>query len=116
MFYQLIGCHPPLISDRIENMCNKTFDLSSSDENIRQVLDLIDNLFTDFHSTACKKPCTYFSFETRLMYSFTTNKTENAMKLVLDKVVDLTQTSFLIGVPSLFTGLGGAISAGRTLL
>ena len=53
---------------------------------------------------------------TRQFYSFTMNRTENRIKVVLDNIVDLTQTNFLIGVPSLLTGFGGAISGGRTLL
>ena len=105
-----------MISDRRDKMCNKTFNSTESDPSVKKVLDLIENTFNDFHSTTCKKPCTYFTFDTRQMYAFTMNGTENRIKVVLDTAVDLTQTYFLIGVPSLLTGLGGAISGGRTLL
>ena len=115
-FKDLIGCHPPLISDKIEKMCNNTFNLSISVDSVKKVLDLIDDIFNDFQSTVCKKPCTYFTYETKKEYSFTMNQTNNVIKLVLDKTVDLTKTSFLLGFTSLLTGLGGAISGGRTLL
>ena len=114
-FQKLLGCHPPLISEKKEKMCNTTFNMSTSDDTVKNVLDLIDNMFTDFHSTSCKSPCTYYKYDTRLLYSFTINRKENRVKIVLDRVVDITLTSFLLSIPGFFVGLGGAISAGRTL-
>ena len=113
-FHSLIGCHPPLISSRTEGMCSLAFNLSQSDQNVKTVLETIDNLSTDYKSTVCKKPCTSYNFHTRLMYSFTKNRTENAIKLVFDTEMDITNTYFLMKFPSLLTGLGGAISGGRT--
>ena len=115
-FHELIGCHPPLISDKRDKMCNKTFNSTQSDPFVKKVLDLNHRIFNYFQSTTCKKPCTYYTFDTRQLYSFTMNRTDNRIKVVLDNTVDLTQTHFLIGVPSLLSGLGGAISGGRTLL
>ena len=105
-FHELIGCHPPLISDERDKMGNKTFNSTQSDPFVKKVLDLNHRIFNYFQSTTCKKPCTYYTFDTRKLYSFTMNRTENRIKVVLDNTVDLTQTHFLIGVPSLLTGLG----------
>ena len=96
-------------------MCNSSFNLSKSDKRIAKVLDIIDDLFTDYHSISCKTPCTSYHYDTRLMYSFPMNITENSVKLVLDKVIDITITNFILGVPGLLSGIGGAIAAGRTL-
>ena len=114
-FQNLLGCHPPLISSALEKMCNTTFNLSKSDKIVVKVLELVDNLFTNYHSTSCKTPCTYYHYDTRFLYSFPINSTENSVKLVMNKMVDITITSFMLRWAGLFTGIGGAISAGRTL-
>ena len=49
------------------------------------------------------------------MYSTGWNEQENGFQIVFPRFVELTRTTFLIGVPSFLTGLGGAISGGRTL-
>ena len=74
---------------------------------------IVDN---DFVASTCKDPCTYFSFETSLLYTYTLDHNENIARIVFDNTVYVTKTSFLLSIPSLLTGLGGAISGGRTLL
>ena len=115
-YHELIGCHPPLISEKRDKMCNKTFDLDLQDGRVRNISLLLQDIVNDFESSTCKIPCTYFSYETSLLYSFFMEGFENDVKLVFDKTVYLTKTSFLLGIPSMLTGLGGAVFGGRTLL
>ena len=115
-FHELIGCHPPLISKKKEKICNKTFSLSRQDQSVLQLIDLLQNLVDDFDSNSCKKSCTRYVFETRKIYDTNSKKYNNSIKIVFDKNSVLTRTNFLLGVPSLLTGVGGAISGGRTLM
>ena len=114
--HDLIGCHPPLISEKRNKMCNISFDVDLQDGRVRNISLLLQDIFNDFESSTCKIPCTYFSYETSLLYSFFREGLENDVKLVFDKTVYLTKTSFLLGIPSMLIGLGGAVSGGRTLL
>ena len=41
-------------------------------------------------------------------------RNDNSIKI--DKSLKLIKTDFLLGVPSFLTGVGGAISGGRTLM
>ena len=73
-------------------------------------------MVNDFESSSCTKPCTEYNFETKMLYAQTIDQKENMIKIVFDQTVDLTKTCFLMVIPSLLTGIGGAISFGRTLL
>ena len=115
-FYQLIGCHPPLISEKKERMCNKTFSLPGHDESAKQVIDLLRNLVDNFDSNSCKKSCIQNFFETRKLWDIVWKEEDTMIKIAFDDTVELTKTTFLLGVPSLLTGVGGAISGGRTLM
>ena len=59
-------------------------------------------------------------FITNLWYNFEEigprNVDENAVTIVFAKRVQLKKTSFLLSIPSLLTGVGGAISSGQTLM
>ena len=49
-FHEPIGCHPPLISEKKEKMCNKTFSLPGQDESVKQLKDLVTDLVDNFDS------------------------------------------------------------------
>ena len=115
-FIEFFGCHSPLMSDEPEKICNNTFALTIKDESVRQLNEVYSNVLGDFKSNSCKEPCTKYIFETELLYDTVSEGTENAVLIVLDKNVQLTKTTFLIGFSNILTGLGGAISGGRTLL
>ena len=115
--HELIGCHPPLISDKREGICNETFSLSrQKDDAVGKIVKLLKSILNDFESESCKPPCTKYEFETKLLYDTQWRNNENAISILFSKKVELTKTSFLIGIPHFLTGLGGAISGGRTLL
>ena len=115
-FHSLLGCHPPLISQNRHKICDKTFNLTLQEESVIQIGNLIENMVNAFDSSSCTKPCTEYNFETKMLYAQTMDQKENMIKIVFDQTVELTKTSFLMGIPSLLTGIGGAISFGRTLL
>ena len=70
----------------------------------------LKDIFNDFESSTCNLPCTYFS------YTFIRAGHDHKVKLVFDKTVYLSKTSFLLDLPSMLMGLVGPISGGRTLL
>ena len=84
--------------------------MSLQDAIVRTMELFLKDIFNDFESSTCNLPCTYFS------YTFIRAGHDHKVKLVFDKTVYLTKTSFLLGIPSVLTGLGGAVSGGRTLL
>ena len=114
-FHGWLGCHPPLIS-RKTGFCNKRFNLTKGEQNFMMIQKTLRSIIDDYQPITCKRPCTKFIFETKRLYEVPHSNEENGIKIVFDKTVDYTKTSFLIGVPSLLTGLGGAVAGGRTLM
>ena len=117
-FHNLIGCHPPLVSGRKAGMCNRTFNLPSPKEGgvSEEIYQLLSKTVNDYESTSCKRPCRKYIFETETLYETSWRRKENYLKIVFSRNVILTRTSFLISIHNLLTGVGGAISGGRTLM
>ena len=115
-FHRLVGCHPPLISRVEDKMCRKMFNLSKLDPSVVEIGNIVEHMVNDFESDSCKQPCVQYQYQTKLLYRQKFDQKENQIKIVFDQTVAVTKTSFLIGVTDLLTGIGGAISFGRTLL
>jgi hypothetical protein len=115
--HHLIGCHSPLISMQKEGICNETFNLTKHDDEVVGKLNgVFNNFVNDYESNSCKQPCTKYAYETKFLYDTHWRGNDNGINIAFSKKVELTETTFLIGIPSFLTGLGGAISGGRTLL
>ena len=95
---------------------NYATNLTKQDQSVIEIGNLVENMVNDFESSSCKQPCTQYQFETKLLYTQEMELEENQIKIVFDQTVDLTKTSFLMSLIDLLTGIGGAISFGRTLL
>ena len=67
--HHLIGCHPPLISEKGEGIFNETFNLSRQDDGeVRKIKDVFNSILNNFGSNSCKQPCTKYAFETKFLY------------------------------------------------
>ena len=115
-FHNLIGCHPPIISRMKEGLCKKTFNISKEDYTTKKIYDILYEITNDYESKLCKRPCRKYSFKPQKLYESTMHTDENRVTIVFPKRVQLTKTSFLITIPNLLTGIGGAISSGQTLM
>ena len=113
-FHNWIGCHPPLISMK-EGYCNASFNLTKEDTTYKRIYKYLSNITNAFHRSVCKRPCTHYVFHTKKLY-VQKSKLENGLMMVFSQTVEYTKTSFLIGMSRFLTGLGGAISGGKTLL
>ena len=55
-FENILGCHPPLLAQVPEKMCNERFNLTADDEEkIRGIFVELNSHYTSFN---CKRPCT----------------------------------------------------------
>ena len=113
-FKNLLGCHPPLIS-RKNGYCNKKFNMTKEDQRHQEIDKTLLSIIDGFEPSKCKQPCTYTVFESKRLHEIKWASKENRIKIVFSNSVDVTKTTFLITISSFLTGLGGAISGGRTL-
>ena len=107
-----------LVSQKMEGICNQTLTwlTSKHDEEVGKLIKLFKNIIYDFPPSSCKQPCTKYVFETKFLYDTGWRWNDNTIKIVFSKKVELSNTSFLIGISSFLTGLGGAKSGGETLM
>ena len=114
--HSLLGCHPPLISTERELLCDKTFHFGTENNVTKETIELLKVITNDYESSSCKRPCRKFVFKTQELYENTRSGVENAVTIVFAKRVEHIKISFLLSIPSLLTGLGGAVSSGQTLM
>ena len=93
-------------------MCNERFNISKAKE--KKIHLLFDNLFQHNVKFKCKKPCTTNKYTTRLLNSIS-QCNDTAIKLVFDRTLEVTRSTFSINGQTFLTSLGGDVSSGRTL-
>ena len=111
-FENILGCHPPLLDEEPEKMCNGRFNLSTeNEEKIKKTLLDLNNHDPSFK---CKRPCTTNLYTSRLMSNIPSSET--GIKLVFDRTISVTRSAISINGQTFLTRLGGSVSSGRTLL
>ena len=111
-FHKLLDCQPPLLGKDPKKMCNERFNISKAKE--KKIHLLFENLFQHNVKFKCKKPCTTNKYTTRLLNSIS-QCNDTAIKLVFDRTLEVTRSTFSINGQTFLTSLGGDVSSGRTL-
>ena len=94
------------------NMCNKKFNLTQIEaDRVRKTFYDRMNLF---ESSNCKIPCTQMKYEVKWKQHIKAGGLK--VQISFDKTIDLTTSSFSVGILSVLSSLGGSVSIGRTVL
>ena len=111
-FENILGCHPPLLAQDPNKMCNGRQNLSTENE---EGLQKIFNTFIS-HNTIfkCKRPCTTNLYTSRLLGRVPNSNT--GIAVIFDRTISVTRSKFSINSQTFLTRLGGSVSSGRTLL
>ena len=115
-FRNLLSCHPPFISWKREGACDKKLIITKYDNLPNELNTLLQEIVDGYKSTACKPPCQRYVFETDKLYQTTYDDYKDPVRIVFSRKVTITKTYFLMSIPGFLTGLGGAVSGGRTLM
>ena len=114
-FENILGCHPPLLAQEPEKICNGRFNLTADNEDkIRGIFLALNSHYTSFN---CKRPCTTNLYTSRLMGKIPLKENNfKTVELVFDRTISVTRSTFSINEQTFLTRLGGSVSSGRTLL
>ena len=112
-FHELLGCQPPLLGKDSKSMCNERFNVSKAKE--RQIHEMFEYLFQHNVKFKCKAPCTTNKYTTSLLHTISQHE-DMVIKVVFDRTLEVTRSTFSINSQTFLTSLGGSVSSGRTLL
>jgi hypothetical protein len=102
-----LGCAPPLIAGHYNNTCNKTFNLTATEDSAIMLM-FWDIYYGTYKPEICKDPCTHTSFKEYLM--FKVPKANNDYGFTFDSEVAVTRSTFSVSSQTFLTRLGGTVS------
>ena len=111
-FQNILSCHPPLLAQKPEKICDGKFNLSTNNwEEIKRILTGL-NSHNNFFK--CKRPCQTNIYTSRLMSTIPNSHT--GISVIFDRTISVTRSEFTINGQTFLIRLGGSVSSGRTLL
>jgi hypothetical protein len=108
LYEENLGCGPPLLAGNYSNICNKTFNLTTSED--AKIKHMFWDIYGTYRPTTCKVPCTKTTFEPYLKHEIGTNHPHNSFIFYIDPKVSVTRSVFSISTQTLLTRLGGSVS------